>query len=77
MGENSIKFYRVMYGYSLRKTGEILGVSRTAVMHWERGDYLPRAERLMTLAKTFNCTAEQLLSPPPKIVPKRKRVRKA
>ena len=38
-----------------------LNVSRTTVTMWETGESRPRAEKLIQLAKLFNCTVDELL----------------
>ena len=40
---------------------ESIGVSRQAVSKWETGASDPRTSNLLTLAKLFNTTAEELL----------------
>ena len=40
---------------------ESIGVSRQAVSKWETGSSVPSTSRLLTLAKLFNTTAEELL----------------
>ena len=40
---------------------EALGVSRSTVAMWETGKALPRADKLIELAKLFNCTIDDLL----------------
>lgn len=42
--------YRKAQKMTLRQFGQALGVSRTAVMEWERGGYLPDEGKLLPLA---------------------------
>lgn len=37
------------------------GVDRTTVTKWEAGLFLPRADKLLALAKLLDCTIEELL----------------
>lgn len=39
-----------------------LGVTRSAVAMWESGKSHPRAEKLVRLAKLFDCRVDDLLS---------------
>ena len=38
-----------------------LNIGRTTVAMWETGESMPRAEKLIQLAKLFNCTVDELL----------------
>ena len=38
-----------------------VGVERTAVAMWEAGKSTPRIQTLMKLAKTFECTLDELV----------------
>lgn len=38
-----------------------VGVERTAVAMWETGKSSPRVQTLLKLAKTFNCTVDELV----------------
>lgn len=39
-----------------------MGVKRSTVAMWETGKSLPRADKLMELAKLFSCTVDELLA---------------
>lgn len=49
-------------GLTAQKVADHFGVSPTAVFAWEAGRYLPRADRLIQLARYMNCTVDDLLS---------------
>lgn len=38
-----------------------IGITQQAVAKWEAGEALPRAERLIQLAKLYGCTVDELL----------------
>lgn len=64
LGEK-IYFYRKQCALSQEELAERVGVSRQAVSKWELGDALPDVDKLLTLAKTFGVTTDELLSPDP------------
>lgn len=39
-----------------------LSISRTTISMWETGDSLPRADKLLQLAKILDCTVDELLN---------------
>jgi len=45
-----------------REVAEILGVKPSAVSKWEQGITLPRADKLLVIAKLYGCTVEELLT---------------
>lgn len=57
----SFRVERVKAGKTVQETAESLGVSRASVWTWESGRQMPRAERLLDIAKFFNCTVDDLL----------------
>lgn len=48
-------------GLTAQEVAQRFGVSVTAVFAWEAGQYLPRADRLVQLARYMNCTVDELL----------------
>lgn len=48
-------------GLTQEELAEALFVSRTAISKWESGASDPSTSNLLTLAKLFNTTAEELL----------------
>ena len=57
-----IKGRRVELGISQESLAHALGVTQQAVTKWETGAALPRADKLLALARELNCTIEELLS---------------
>ena len=57
-----IFYCRRKAGLSQEALAEELGVSRQAVSKWETGDAVPEIGKLVALAKTFDVTADWLLS---------------
>lgn len=50
-------------GLSQAKLAEIAGVSRNAVSQWEAGLTNPSTKRLATIARSFNVSVDQIMSP--------------
>ena len=40
---------------------EELGVSQSTVAGWETGGVYPRVDKLLAMAKLFNCTVDELI----------------
>ena len=64
LGEK-IYYYRKKNRMSQEELAERVGVSRQAVSKWELGDATPEVEKLLSLARAFSVTTDQLLSPEP------------
>jgi len=62
LGEK-IHHYRKQLSLSQEELAERIGVSRQAVSKWETNDALPEVDKLLTLARTFAVTTDELLSP--------------
>lgn len=45
-----------------QQIADFIGVSKTSVIYWEKGETLPKHESLMSLAKVLNTSADWLLS---------------
>ena len=43
------------------KAAAQLGVSRVSVFSWERGEFLPAADKLSRIARLYDCTVDDLL----------------
>lgn len=56
-----IRAKREAKGLTQCQLARAMGVDQTAVSQWERGETLPRADRLPMLAKILGCTVDQLL----------------
>ncbi len=59
---NIIEEKRVRMGLTQKDLAEIIGVDRTTVGKWELGRSIPRVEKLLALAKTLNCSIEDVYS---------------
>lgn len=60
IGEN-IKRYRTFKGISLRKFGELVGMSQTAIMKYEQNILKPDGEKLIKFAEILGCSVKDLL----------------
>lgn len=63
-----IKEFRVNRRLSQNDLGQLVGVSKQAISMYERGERLPDAETLITLANVLHVTVDTLLgikNPPP------------
>lgn len=57
----SIKKCREKAGKSVQEVADHLGVSDVAAYAWEKGEYVPKPDKLLKLAKFLWCTVEELL----------------
>ena len=69
LGEK-IYYYRKKCKLSQEELAAMVGVSRQAVSKWELGEATPEVEKLLSLARAFSVTTDQLLSPEPPEEPK-------
>lgn len=60
LGEN-IKRYRILKGISLRKFGELVGLSQTAIAKYEQNILIPDGEKLIKFALALDCKVIDLL----------------
>ena len=60
VGKN-IKEYRIMYGFSQKQLGEMLGYSARTISDWEKGNTEPNITSIKNLIKIFNISYEDLL----------------
>ena len=59
---NGLKFMRKAAACTQAELADILGVAQSTVAMWETGKAYPRAELLPIIAKTLNCTIDDLYS---------------
>lgn len=57
----NIKNIRERVGLTQAEVAKALNVGQSAVAAWETGRALPRADKLIDIAKLLNCTIEELL----------------
>lgn len=58
---NNLKLLREGKNISQTQLAIEMGISQQAIAKWETGESKPRAEKLLQLAKLFNCTIDELL----------------
>ena len=58
---NKIKQYRERKNITQEELAKMVGVNRTAVALWELWINDPRADKLVKLSDTLNCTIDDLL----------------
>ena len=58
---NRLKELREQKNITQIQLAELLNVTQSAVTKWETGESKPRAEKLIQLAKLFDCTVDELL----------------
>lgn len=56
-----IKKARLQANITQQQLAEAIGVNQSSVALWETGQTLPRADKLIDIAKLLNCTIEELL----------------
>ena len=56
-----IKSLRQDKGYSQKKLGDLVGVSKVSIFNYENSLQLPSVEILVLLAKALNCSVDYLL----------------
>lgn len=56
----NIKNLRLKAGYTQEQLADLLDVDQTTVSKWETDDSVPGARLLQPLAKTLNCTVNDL-----------------
>ena len=57
----SFKGARMLANLTQEQVAMSLGLSRTTVSMWESGESKPRTEKLVALARLYNCTVDDLL----------------
>lgn len=58
-----LKQLRIKKGMTQQQLADRLGVDRTTVTLWELGINKPRADMLIKISNTFNCSVDDLLYP--------------
>ena len=58
---NNIKVFRERNSFTQVDIAEKLQIDKSTVSKWETGESMPRAEKLIQLAKILNCTVDELL----------------
>ena len=62
-----LKILRKQMNLTQQQIAVILGIDRSAYSYYETGKSVPPMDKMMILAKIFNCTLDELMcSPPPK-----------
>jgi transcriptional regulator with XRE-family HTH domain len=59
-----LKQIREAKGISQKEFASALGVTESAVSHWESGRYLPTTNKLQKIASILDCTVDELLKDP-------------
>ena len=59
-----LKQIRESKGKSQKEIASALGVTESAVSHWENGRYLPTVDKLQQMAKILGVTVDELLADP-------------
>lgn len=62
MKSDRIRDARKNKNLTQQRLGDLVGVSKTTVSQWEKGDYAPSGQNLYNLAKALGVSAEWLLS---------------
>ena len=58
---NRIKQHRRERKLSQEELARLVGVDRSTVAKWEAGNNHPRADKLLALARVFQCSLDDLL----------------
>lgn len=61
MRSDRIRNKRKEMGFTQQKLGDLVGVSKTTVSQWEKGDYSPNGENLSLLARALGVSAQWIL----------------
>lgn len=56
-----LKKMRIQQGVSQEYIAKMMQVTPATVSRWENGEFLPKSEKLLALAKLLNCTVDELL----------------
>lgn len=63
--KNNIKRLRLKLGVSQVALAEKINVSQQCITKWETGEAMPRADKLVPLARELGCTVDDLLHDTP------------
>ena len=58
---NALKKMRLKRRLSQEEIAKKMGVTPATVCRWENGEFLPRADKLIALAKVLKCSVSALL----------------
>ncbi len=58
---NALKKMRLKRRLSQEDIAKKMGVTPATVCRWENGEFLPRADKLIALAKVLKCSVSALL----------------
>lgn len=58
---NALKKIRLKRRLSQEDIAKKMGVTPATVCRWENGEFLPRADKLIALAKVLKCSVSALL----------------
>ncbi|MCL1999313.1 MAG: helix-turn-helix domain-containing protein [Turicibacter sp.] len=69
----NIKQLRKQHGLSQAQLAKLAGITQSTIVTWEKGSANPSLNAIRKLLLIFNCTADDLINPPPNktIIPKR------
>lgn len=56
-----VKLLRTEKGYSQKKLGDLIGVSKVSIFNYENGLQLPSVEALIKLSESLGCSVDYLL----------------
>jgi len=65
---NNIKKWREQNNMSQQDLADILKINRSTIAKWETGEAFPRAEKLPDIARTLNCSIDELYTKPSELV---------
>lgn len=57
----NIKQLRTKRGLTQERLAIVMGIDRSAIAKWETGAAMPRADKLIELAKVLGCTIDDLM----------------
>ncbi len=56
-----LKAFRLENRYKLKDIAEVSGVSVQAVAQWESGETKPSIDKLVSIARFYSCTVDELI----------------
>ena len=58
---NTLKNLRLRAGLTQEEAARRINVKQNQISSWEHGRFLPMARRIPAIAKTYRCTAEDVI----------------
>ena len=58
---NNFRACRERASLTQQELADIVNVDRSSISKWESGDFLPRTEKLPLIARTLDCSIDELL----------------